>query len=144
MKKINITEARKEMSDFFDSVIHEKPLILKRRKNEAVLIEKELLRLFLIDSKIEVKSEQDKDKNIILWAHKLNVWGKGETKKDAVADLCKNLFDYANNVYNNFMFYFYGQNIKELLGYILNILLCEEEKDVENILFFAQNKRKKQ
>ena len=80
MNKINITDARKEMSNFFDSVIHEKPIVLKRRKNEAILIEKNLLKLFLLNNKIEVKSEHDKEKNVVLWAHKLNVWGKEQQK----------------------------------------------------------------
>lgn len=142
MNKINVTDARKDMSSFFDSVIHEKPIILKRRKNEAVLIEKDLLKLFLIDSKIEVKSEQDKEKNTILWAHRLNVWGKGETKAEAIDDLCKNLYNYANDIYNNFMFYFYGQNIRELLGCVFNILLCEDEAKVKNILQFITTKKK--
>ena len=45
MNKINVTDARKDMSSFFDSVIHEKPVILKRRKYEAVLVEKSLLKM---------------------------------------------------------------------------------------------------
>ena len=32
MNKINVTDARKDMSTFFDNVIHEKPIILKKRK----------------------------------------------------------------------------------------------------------------
>ena len=35
MNKINVTDARKEMSNFFDSVIFEKPIILKRRKSKT-------------------------------------------------------------------------------------------------------------
>ena len=142
MNKINITEARKEMSNFFDSVIHEKPIVLKRRKNEAILIEKNLLKLFLLNNKIEVKSEHDKEKNVVLWAHKLNVWGKGTTKIEAVDDLCANLSNYANEIYNNFMFYFYGQNISENLGFIFNILLCENNEELKKILVFSSQKKK--
>ena len=35
MNKINVTDARKDMSTFFDNVIHEKPIILKKRKYEG-------------------------------------------------------------------------------------------------------------
>ena len=66
MNKINVTDARKEMSQFFDSVIFEKPIVLKRRKYEAVLIERNLLKLFLQDSVLQVKKEIDKYKNTIL------------------------------------------------------------------------------
>ena len=39
MNKINVTDARKDMSSFFDSVIHEKPIILKRRKYDPVIVD---------------------------------------------------------------------------------------------------------
>ena len=143
MNKINVTDARKEMSQFFDSVIFEKPIVLKRRKYEAVLIERNLLKMFLQDSMIEVKKETDKDKNCILWAEKLNVWGKGETLSESLNDLCKNLFEYANDIYDNFMFYFYGQNIKDKLSYIFHILLCETEEDLKKIINISSVKRQK-
>lgn len=143
MNKINVTDARKEMSNFFDSVIFEKPIILKRRKYEAILIERNILKLFLQDSQIEVKSELDENKNTILWASKLNVWGKGETKAEALEDLCKNLMDYANDIYDNFMFYFYGQNIKDKLSFIFHILLCEDIEDLKKIIVIGKVKKEK-
>ena len=143
MNKINVTDARKEMSQFFDSVVFEKPIVLKRRKYEAVLIERNLLKLFLQDSVLQVKKEIDKDKNTILWVEKLNVWGKGESLSDATEDLCNHLKEYANDIYNNFMFYFYGQNIKDKLSYIFHILLCETTEDLKQILVFNASKKTK-
>lgn len=143
MNKINVTDARKEMSNFFDSVIFEKPIILKRRKYEAVLIEKSLLKEFLQDSLIETSLETDKDKNTVLWASKLNVWGKGKTKVEALDDLCKQLFDYANDIYNNFMFYYYGQNIKDKLSYIFHILICENDDELKQIIVINKSKKSK-
>ena len=142
MNKINVTDARKEMSQFFDSVIFEKPIVLKR-KYEAVLIERNLLKLFLQDSVLQVKKEIDKDKNTILWVEKLNVWGKGESLSDATEDLCNHLKEYANDIYDNFMFYFYGQNIKDKLSYIFHILLCETTEDLKQILVFNASKKTK-
>lgn len=143
MNKINVTDARKEMSNFFDSVIFEKPLILKRRKHEGVLIERNLLKMFLQNSKIEVNYETDENKNGIFWSPMLNVWGKGETKSEAMLDLCNNLFNYANDIYDNFMFYFYGQNIKDKLSYIFHILLCESTDELKNIIVISKQKKGK-
>ncbi len=144
MNKINVTEARKDMSNFFDSVIFEKPLILKRRKYEAVLIEKSLLKDFLQDSLIETTLETDAEKNIVLWASKLNVWGKGKTKKEAIDDLCANLRNYANDVYTQFTFYFHGQNIKDKLAYIFHILLCDDNEQLKQIIVINKSKKTKQ
>ena len=142
MKKINVTDARKDMSSFFDSVIHEKPVILKRRKYEAVLVEKSLLSLMLEYATIAVSVVEGKGKWIYR-ASSLDVIGEGETKVDAEANLCLALKEYANDVYDNFMFYYYGQNIQSKLPYIFNILLCEEVEDIKNILVYNKSKKKK-
>ena len=142
MNKINVTDARKDMSSFFDSVIHEKPIILKRRKYEAVLAERSLLQMMLEYAKINVTCVQSKDK----WVYRastLDVFGEGESKLDAENNLCEALLKYANDVYDNFMFYYYGQNIKSKLPYIFNILLCENIEDVKNILNYPAPKKKK-
>lgn len=142
MKSINVTDARKDMSSFFDSVIHEKPLILKRRKYEAVLVEKSLMSMMLEYAKINVSS-MESDKKWIYRASDLDVFGEGESKVDALNALCEALINYANEVYDNFMFYYYGQNIKSKLPYIFNILLCESIEDVKNILVYCKTKKKK-
>lgn len=142
MKSINVTDARKDMSSFFDSVIHEKPLILKRRKYEAVLVEKSLMSMMLEYAKINVSS-MESDKKWIYRASDLDVFGEGESKVEALNALCEALINYANEVYDNFMFYYYGQNIKSKLPYIFNILLCESIEDVKNILVYCKTKKKK-
>ena len=142
MNKINVTDARKDMSSFFDSVIHEKPIILKRRKYEAVLAERSLLQMMLEYAKINVNCVQAKDKWIYRATY-LDVFGEGESKVDAELNLCEALHKYANDVYDNFMFYYYGQNIKSKLPYIFNILLCENVEDIKNILSYPTPKKKK-
>lgn len=142
MKSINVTDARKDMSSFFDSVIHEKPLILKRRKYEAVLVEKSLMAMMLEYAKINVSS-MESEKKWIYRASDLDVFGEGESKVEALNALCEALINYANEVYDNFMFYYYGQNIKSKLPYIFNILLCESIEDVKNILVYCKTKKKK-
>ena len=142
MNKINVTDARKDMSSFFDSVIHEKPIILKRRKYEAVLAERSLLQMMLEYAKINVNCVQSKDKWIYR-ATNLDVFGEGETKLDAENNLCEALYKYANDVYDNFMFYYYGQNIKAKLPYIFNILLCESFDEIKGILNYVVAKKKK-
>ena len=114
MKKINVTDARKDMSSFFDSVIHEKPVILKRRKHEAVLVEKSLLKMMLEYATIDVTCVQSKEK-WVYHATLLDVFGEGSTKNEAEISLCEALLKYASDVYDNFMFYYYGQNIKNKL-----------------------------
>ena len=141
MNKINVTDARKDMSSFFDSVIHEKPIILKRRKYEAVLSEKSLLKMMLEYAKINVIAIEGKDK-CTYRATTLDISANGETKIEAEDNLCQALFDYANEVYDNFMFYYYGQNIKSKLPYIFNILLCDEPSEIKNLLNFAKPKKK--
>ena len=82
MKKVNVTEARKDMSSFFDSVIHEKPVILKRRKYEAVLVERSLLKMMLEYAVIDVTCIQTKNK-WVYHATLLDVLAEGETKLEA-------------------------------------------------------------
>ena len=142
MNKINVTDARKDMSTFFDNVIHEKPIILKRRKYEAVLVEISLLQMMLEYATISVSCVEGKNKWIYR-ATDLDVFGEGETKVDAEASLCEALLKYANEVYDNFMFYYYGQNIKAKLPFIFNILLCESTDDVKKILNYTKIKKKK-
>lgn len=143
MNKINVTDARKDMSTFFDGVIHEKPIILKKRKYEAVLIEKSLLKVFLVDLKIDVKTISDKNEKVILQVPLFDISSTGKTRVEAIENLCNDLFAYANDVYNNFMFYYYGQNIKEKLGYVFNILLCEDNIQLKELLSFQPVKSKK-
>lgn len=142
MNKINVTDARKDMSSFFDSVIHQKPIILKRRKYEAVLVERSLLQLMLEYATISVSTNEGKGKWIYR-ASALDIIAEGESKIDAETNLCIALQAYANEVYDNFMFYYYGQNIKAKLPFIFNILLCEDVEDVRKILVYNKIKKKK-
>lgn len=141
MNKINVTDARKDMSAFFDSVIHEKPVILKRRKYEAVLIERSLLQMMLEYATIEVSCVQTKEK-WIYHATLLDIFAEGETKVEAETNLCEALLNYANDVYENFMFYYYGQNIKHKLPYIFHILNCEDLEQIKGILTYVKKKQK--
>ena len=142
MNKINVTDARKDMSSFFDSVIHQKPIILKRRKYEAVLVERSLLQLMLEYATISVSTNEGKGKWIYR-ASALDIIAEGESKIDAETNLCIALQAYANEVYDNFMLYYYGQNIKAKLPFIFNILLCEDVEDVRKILVYNKIKKKK-
>ena len=142
MNKINVTDARKDMSSFFDSVIHQKPIILKRRKYEAVLVERSLLQLMLEYATISVSVNEGKGKWIYR-ATALDVFGEAESKIDAENNLCLALQAYANDVYDNFMFYYYGQNIKAKLPFIFNILLCEDVEEIKKILVYNKVKKKK-
>ena len=141
MNKINVTDARKDMSSFFDSVIHEKPIILKRRKYEAVLAEKSLLAMMLEYATINIIPIEGKD-GFTYRSSLLDITGNGKTKIEAEDNLCEALLKYANDVYDNFMFYYYGQNIRSKLPYIFNILLCEDKEDVKKILNYKQEKKK--
>lgn len=142
MNKVNVTDARKDMSAFFDSVIHEKPLVLKRRKYEAVLVERSLLQTMLEYAVINVSCVQGKNK-WIYQAVDLDVFGEGETKIEAENHLVEQLIQYANDVYDNFMFYFYGQNIKSKMPFIFHILNCENAEEVKSILNYNKLKNKK-
>lgn len=142
MKKVNVTDARKDMSSFFDSVIHEKPLVLKRRKYEAVLVEKSLLKMMLEYATISVSCVQSEGKWIFR-ATDLDVFAEAETKFEAENNLCEALVSYANDVYDNFMFYYYGQNIKAKLPFIFHILNCDDISDVKTILNYSKKKAKK-
>lgn len=141
MNKINVTDARKDMSSFFDSVIHDKPIILKRRKYEAVLVERSLLQMMLEYATIEVSCIQSNEKWIYR-ATKLDVIAEGESKVEAEENLCNALVKYAEEVYDNFMFYYYGQNIKSKLPYIFHILNCDSIEDVKSILIYTKKKQK--
>ena len=141
MNKINVTDARKDMSAFFDSVIHEKPLILKRRKYEAVLIERSLLQMLLEYATINVNVVQ-KDDKWIYRASDLDVFAEGESKIEAENNLCNELVKYANDVYDNFMFYYYGQNIKVKLPFIFHILNCESNDEVKELLRYPKKNKK--
>ena len=141
MKKVNVTEARKDMSSFFDSVIHEKPVILKRRKYEAVLMERSLLKMMLEYAVIDVTCIQTKNK-WVYHATLLDVLAEGETKIEAEQNLCVELMTYAANVYDNFMFYYYGQDIKNKLPQIFNILNCDSIEEVKNILKYSKKVKK--
>ena len=141
MKKINVTDARKDMSSFFDSVIHEKPIILKRRKYEAVLVERSLLQMMLEYATINVNCVQS-DGKWIYQATDLDIFAEGETKIEAENNLCDTLISFANEVYDNFMFYYYGQNIKAKLPFIFHILNCDDVNDVKNILNYNKKKPK--
>lgn len=142
MKKINVTDARKDMSSFFDSVIHEKPIILKRRKYEAVLVERSLLQMMLEYATIKVNCVQAENK-WIYQASDLDVFAEGETRVEAESNLCNALLSYANDVYDNFMFYYYGQNIKAKLPFIFHLLNCDDSLEVKNILTYSKKKPKK-
>ena len=125
MISMNATDVRRQWSKVIDTAIREKPVFIKRTRDQVMISNVEHIKSLLNDYHLSAKKFNEEDGSITLSIQELDIVANGLTIKLAKQELAKNLLEYAEEFYQDFAFWSKAPNRKAHTPYVLKILLNE-------------------
>ena len=137
MKKeicINATNVRKEWGGFIDSVIRDKPKIVKRNRDKFFCGNIEMIREFLDAYKFTSEVCKEEDGSFTASLNEIDILVNGKDLVEVKKLLAEELLQYSEDYYNEFSYWHSAPNRKKHLPYITKVILLNDIEDIiENI-----------
>lgn len=137
MQMVNATDVRKEWGEFIDSIIREKPKVIKRSRDMIVAISFDMLKEILAVEKLNVTLLPEDDGSISAVIDELDLVANAPDEDQVIQELAKDTIEYANEYYDEFSYWYSAPNHRKHLAHVLAILACNPE-NVAKELFICQ------
>ena len=137
MQTLNATDVRKDWGGFIDSIVRDKPKLIKRSRDYIVAMSLEMLREILLVDKMHVQFMPESDGTVSAVIDELDLTANAPDEEQVLETLAQDAFEYANDYYADFSYWHSAANRREHLPYILAILACEPQ-NVAKELFVCQ------
>lgn len=125
MVMLNATEVRKNWSLTFDSVVHERPVYVKRTHDNIAMLSLNTLNEILLGYHFSAKQYQESNGSITLSADELDLVVNGADETEAKKELAAEIKDYAEDFYAEFPLWSSATNRKSHIPYVLKALLLD-------------------
>jgi len=121
---------RKEWSAFIDKVLHEKPTLIKRNRDQIAALSLDHLDALLssVRFSIHVLHEEDGSWTVVL--DNIDLAVNSKTREEALELLAQDLMDYAQEYWDNFDLYYRSTNRRHHFPYVVKVLLQKDLKAV--------------
>lgn len=134
MEAVNVTNLRKDMGRFIDSVLREKPRLVKRTRDKVLVTsvesQKEILKTFTFTA----NSFKEDDDTITASLEEFDIVVNANNQEEAINLLANDLIEYAEEFYEEFNFWSSAPNRKVHFPYILNVLLQDDIEGVKALI----------
>ena len=136
LQELTITDARKQLSNLFDSAYNAyKPVMVKRKQTEKVLIlRKDLQQMILSEFTLKPEVLLEEDGSVTLSLDTLEIYVNAEDKQKAEEELIKELKIYAQDYIQRSQLFLNAPNRRAHFPYVMRILLCEDDKELHQML----------
>ncbi len=132
---LNATDVRANFSSFIDTVVREKPQIIKRNRDIIISFSKEQIVEALSVYELNIEYEIDEDGKYagsILQIE--DIVAEGETLEALKNALSRQLLEYAKDYYSSYQRYSQAPNRASHSSYILRVLLADNLEAVAEML----------
>lgn len=123
---ISATDARKDWSQLFDSVVRDKPQIIKRTRDYVLMSEIGLIKDILIAYNFTAEKYIESDTSVTLSLNEFDLVVNGTTENDAKIKLAEDILEYSEEFYNDFHYWSAAPNRKKHIPYVLKALILED------------------
>lgn len=137
MLTINATDVRKDWGGFIDSVVRDKPKMIKRSRDLIVAMSLDMLREILKIDKLHVQLMPEDDGSVSGVIEELDLTANSSDEEKVVQELAKEAFEYANEYYDDFSYWHSAPNRRGHLATVLALLVCDPH-NVAKELFICQ------
>lgn len=131
---VNATDVRKEWGDFINSVVRDKPKIIKRTKDYVFVSNVDMIKEMLKAYTFTANIFKEDDNTVTISLNEIDLVANGKNEDEALNSLISDLIEYAEDFYNNFHYWYSAPNRKEHLPYVLNILLQNDLEGVKSLI----------
>lgn len=133
MVSVNATDVRKNWSTYLDNV-RSKPVFIKRTHDFSALMDIDLLKLALSYVPVTYSKLIDEDGSIVISSNDMDVVSTGKNEQEALSNFANDLFEYAQEFYDEFEFWSSAPNRAKHVPMVLKILTSDSLQEVEEML----------
>ncbi len=127
MDVLSATDVRKNWSVTLDKAIHEKPVYIKRTRDNLAIINIDTMKEALYGYRFTFRKYVEKDNSVTLSADKLDIVVNDKDEYLAEIALARDIKEYAEDFYDNYAVWSVAPNRKAHIPYILKALMLDEE-----------------
>jgi len=129
MLVINATQVRSEWSAIVDSVIREKPVIIKRTRDRMILSDINFLDDLLAAYSFNVLLLIEENGTITASLDEIDLVENGATEHEARQKLAESILEYSEDYYNDFKYWARG-NRKSHIPYVFKALILNDAEKI--------------
>ena len=133
MLKMSATNVRKEWSTVFDSVVREKPILIKRTRDQVFLSDVDFLNELLEVYTFHAALFTEADGSVTISLDEIDIIENGRDEQDARIKLAESILDYANDYYDDFAYWARG-NRKNHKPYVIKALLLADTEIIGGLI----------
>mgnify|MGYP000860138910 CR=1 FL=1 len=133
MQTINATDVRKDWGRFIDSVVRDKPKLIKRSRDLIFAINFDMLKEILLEDKLRITLITEDDGSVTGVVEQLDITGNAADEDQLIKELADEVIAYAQDYYEEFSYWYSAPNRREHLPYVLAVLACEPDNVVKEL-----------
>jgi hypothetical protein len=134
MFALNASEVRREWGGFIDSVVREKPKIIKRSRDYIFATSLDQFKVILKAYSFTASLFVEENGSITASLNEIDIITNGSNADEALAKAAEELKDYAEEYYTEFEYWYSAPNRKPHLPYVLNVLCQGNIEGVKSII----------
>lgn len=131
---VNATDVRKEWGSFIDSIIREKPKIVKRSRDYIFASSIDMLKEILKPYTFTAEMYKEDDGTVTISLNEIDLVENAPSKEEALKKLAYAVVEYARDYYDDFQYWFSAPNRKLHLPYVLHVLLQGNIEGVKRLI----------
>ncbi len=128
------TVVRKEWSAVCDSVIHNKPKIIKRTRDKMWFSNLETMSEILQAYQFTAVKYIEDDGSVTLSLNEIDLIENGRDEEEARLNLARSILEYSFDYYEEYELYSRSPNRKKHIPYIFKAIIMEDPKKIGDLL----------
>ena len=134
----NATDVRKNWSSVIDEATYEKPVFIKRNRNQLCLVNLELIKDSLSSFTFTASMTTNENESVTLTSNEFGISETGENLSVAKNLLSESILKYANNFYNDFSYWSAIPNRKLQIPYVIKAIIEAKAENIRQILTITE------
>jgi len=128
------TKVRAHWSEFLDSIIRDKPKMIKRYRDYILILNSKLFKELVKNYTFTVNLFNEDDKTVTASLNEIDIVVNSTNKEQAINMLVKDLIEYSREYFEDFSFWHSAPGRKPHLFYVMNILVQDNEERVRALI----------
>ena len=126
MLEMNATDVRKEWSSVIDSVVRDKPKIIKRTRDRMWISNLETMVEILDGYHFTAEQFVEEDYSITLSLNEIDLVENAGTVEECKKKLAESIMEYSWEYYNNYSYWHQAPNRKKHVPYVFKALIMDD------------------
>ena len=128
------TDARKDWSRLIDTVVHDRPHIIRRTRDYVFMTDLHMIEDILLAYNFTAERYIEEDGSVTLSLNELDLVANGLTESDTKRILAADILDYAEEYYDDFKYWSSTANRKKHIPYILKALILDDIDKIGEVI----------